>query len=64
MHGGRSTGAKSQEGRAKIAAANLKTGEFTKEKIAFQKEQAKIARDIKARIKVIEHQFRREGIID
>ena len=64
LHGGRSTGPKTQEGRAKIAAANLKTGEFTKEKIAVQKEQAKIARYIKARIKVIEHQFRREGIID
>ena len=64
LHGGRSTGAKTQEGRAKIAAANLKTGEFTKEKIAIQKEQAKIARDIKARIKVIEHQLTREGIID
>jgi plasmid replication initiation protein len=64
LHGGRSTGAKSQEGRAKIAAANLKTGEFTKEKIAFQKEQAKIARDIRAQIKVIEHRLRREGIID
>ena len=64
LHGGRSTGAKTQEGRAKIAAANLKTGEFTKEKIAVQKEQAKIARDMKARIKVIEHQLRREGIID
>jgi hypothetical protein len=64
LHGGQSTGPKTQEGRAKIAAANLKTGEFTKEKIAVQKEQAKIARDIKARIKVIEQQFRREGIID
>ncbi len=64
LRGGRSTAPKTQEGRAKIAAANLKTGEFTKEKIAVQKEQAKIGRDIKARIKVIEHQFRREGIID
>ena len=64
LHGGRSTGAKTQEGRAKIAAANLKTGEFTKEKIAVHKEQAKIARDIRAQIKVIEHRLRREGIID
>ena len=64
LHGGRSTGPKTQEGRAKIAAANLKTGEFTKEKITVQKEQAKIARDIRAQIKVIEHRLRREGIID
>ena len=64
LHGGRSTGAKTQEGHAKIAAANLKTGEFTKEKIAVHKEQAKIARDIRAQIKVIEHRLRREGIID
>ena len=64
LHGGASSGPRTKEGRAKIAAANLKTGEFTKEKIAVHKEQAKIARDIRAQIKVIEHRLRREGIID
>jgi hypothetical protein len=64
LHGGRSTGAKSQEGRAKIAAANLKTGEFTKEKIAFQKEQAKIARGLRDQLRVVEQNLRAHGVID
>ena len=36
LHGGRSTGPKSAEGRAKIAAANLRHGEFTQAKQASQ----------------------------
>jgi hypothetical protein len=64
LHGGRSTGAKTQEGRAKIAAANLKTGEFTKEKIAFQKEQAKIARGLRDQLRVVEQNLRAHGVID
>ena len=58
LHGGGSKGPKTEEGRAKIAATNLKTGKFTKEKIAVHKEQAKIARDIRAQIKVIKHRLR------
>lgn len=64
LHGGRSTGAKTQEGRAKIAAANLKTGEFTKEKIAKRKEDAKIAKGLRDRLRVIEQNLRAHGVID
>lgn len=39
-HGGKSTGPKTEAGRRKIAAANLKHGLFTKEAIALRQEVA------------------------
>ena len=38
LHGGASTGAKTQEGRARISAANLRHGKFTKEKLEKRRE--------------------------
>ena len=64
LHGGRSTGPKSAEGRAKIAAANLRHGEFTQAKIAKRKEDAKIAKGLRDRLRVIEQNLRRHGLID
>ena len=64
LHGGRSTGPKSAEGRAKIAAANLRHGEFTQAKIAKRKEDAKIAKRLRDRLRMIEENLRRYGVID
>ena len=64
MHGGRSTGAKTQEGRAKIAAANLRHGEFTQAKIAKRKEDAKIAKELRDQLRVVEQNLRAHGVID
>ena len=50
MHGGRSTGAKTQEGRAKIAAANMTNGQHTKAMIAKRKEDAKIAKELREKV--------------
>ena len=61
LHGGRSTGPKSAEGRAKIAATNLRHGEFTQAKIAKRKEGAKIAKGLRDRLRVIEQGLRREN---
>ena len=64
LHGGASTGAKTEEGRAKISAANTTTGQNTKAMIAKRKEDAKIARGLRDRLRVIEQNLRRHGVID
>ena len=46
LHGGRSTGPKTPEGRARIAAANFKHGNRTKERLAENKERAAVNRQI------------------
>ena len=64
LHGGRSTGAKSQEGRAKIAAANTSTGQHTKEMIARRKEDAKVAKGLRDQLRVVEQNLRAHGVIE
>ena len=46
LHGGRSTGPRTQEGRARISAANLKHGRKTKERLAAAKARAQANREI------------------
>ena len=64
LHGGQSTGPKTAEGRAKIAAANTTTGQHTKAMIARRKADAKIAKGLRNRLRVIEQNLRRHGLID
>ena len=64
LHGGRSTGPKSAEGRAKIATTNLRHGEFTQAKIAKRKEDAKVAKGLRNRLRVIEQNLKACGVID
>ena len=40
LHGGASTGTKTKEGRARISAANLRHGKFTKDKLEKRKANA------------------------
>ena len=46
LHGGRSTGPRTQEGRARISAANMKHGRKTKERLAAAKARAQANREI------------------
>ena len=64
LHGGQSTGPKTAEGRAKIAAANTTTGQHTKAMIARRKEDAKIAKGLRDRLRVIERNLKAQGVID
>ena len=64
LHGGRSIGPKSAEGRAKIAAANTTTGQHTKAMIAKRREDAKIAKGLRDRLRVIEQNLKAHGVID
>ena len=56
--------AKSAEGRAKIAAANTTTGQHTRAMIARRKKDAKIAKGLRDRLRVIEENLRRHGVVD
>ena len=64
LHGGRSTGPKTQEGLAKIAAANTTTCQHTKAMIAKRKEDAEIAKRLRDRLRLIEQNLRRHGVMD
>jgi hypothetical protein len=46
LHGGRSTGPRTQEGRALIAAANTKHGQRTNAKLVERRERARVHREI------------------
>ena len=64
LHGGASSGPRTEQGRAKIAATNLRHGEFTQAKIAKRKEDAKIAKRLRDRLRVIEENLKAHGLID
>ena len=64
LHGGASSGPRTEQGRAKIAAANTTTGQHTGAKIAKRKEDAKIAKGLRDRLRVIEQNLRAHGVID
>ena len=64
LHGGASTGPRTEQGRAKIAAANTTTGQHTKAMIAKRRKDAKIAKRLRDRLRVIEQNLRRHGIVD
>ena len=64
LHGGQSKGPKNAEGRAKIAAANTTTGQHTKAMIAKRREDAKVAKGLRDRLRVIEQNLKAHGLID
>ena len=53
-HGGKSTGPRTAEGRARIAAAQLKHGRLTKEARAEAKRRSQIGRQVRAELRAIE----------
>ena len=53
LHGGASLGPRTQQGRAKIAPANTINGQHTKAMIARRKEDAKIAKGFRDRLRLI-----------
>ena len=62
-HGGRSTGPRTEEGRARIAAAQLKHGRLTKQKLAEAQRKAQVGREIRAELRVIEKESIAMGIL-
>ena len=63
-HGGKSTGPRTQAGRARIAAAQTKHGRLTKEKRAEAKRNAAVGRQIRAELAEIEAWALDQGLIN
>jgi ribosomal protein S6E (S10) len=63
MHGGASCGPTSVEGRLRISALHLKTGEFTTQKKQARKQRAARGRRISAEIHAIEEQLIASAIL-
>lgn len=53
LHGGKSTGPRTEAGRARIAAAQTTHGRLTKERRAEAKRRAQLGREIRAELKDI-----------
>ena len=54
VHGGASTGPRTEEGRARIAAAQIKHGRLTKQKRLEAMERAKVGRQVRTELREIE----------
>ena len=63
LHGGKSTGPKTAEGRARIAAAQFKHGNRSKAAIAAQRARAAHGRAIRAELAALEAEVIREGLL-
>ena len=57
LHGGTGTGAKTEDGLARISAANLSHGKFTKDKLEKRPENAAKGRMIRKEFRKMEREF-------
>ena len=64
VHGGASTGPRTEEGRARISEANLRHGRYTKDKLEKSRENAAKGRKVRAEIKLIETCLIEQGVLD
>ena len=64
LHDGASTGARTEDGRARISAANLRHGKCTKDKLEERRENAAIGRKVRAEIKLIKASLIEQGVLD
>jgi hypothetical protein len=63
MHGGKSTGAKTPEGRAKLRALHWKHGRATTEAKAEARRRAQVGREIRAELRDIEKEAIAAGLL-
>ena len=64
LHGGASTGARSEAGLARISAANLPYGEFTKDKLQKRRANAAKGREIRKELRQMERDLIASGLLD
>ena len=62
-HGGKSTGPRTEEGRARIAAAQTTHGRLTKEKRTEAKRRAQVGRSIRAELREAEAECIAAGLL-
>ena len=63
LHGGLSTGARTQEGFQRISDANIKHGRQTKDKLAAQRHAARVGRRVLGELKRLERQLEDAGLM-
>ena len=64
LYGGASTGAKTKEGLARISAANLRYGKFTKDKLEKRRANAAKGPEIRKELRQMERELIAGGLID
>jgi hypothetical protein len=63
-HGGKSTGPRTEAGRARLAALHTKHGRYTKEKREAARASAEVGRSIRAELRQIEKTLIRSGLLE
>ena len=63
LHGGRSTGPRTQRGLQRISESNLKHGRQTKDKLAAQKHAADVGRRVMGELKRLEREIENAGLM-
>ena len=64
LHGGASTGPRTVDGVARISAANLRHGKFTKDKLEKRKANAAKGREILKELRQMESELIANGLLD
>ena len=64
LHGGASTGPKTTDGLARISAANLRHGKFTKDKLEKRRENAAKGREIRKELRQMERELIAGGLLE
>ena len=64
LHGGTSTGPRTEAGRARLTASKIKHGKFTKEKRAEARRFAEQGRQMRGELKELEAWFVDHGLLD
>ena len=64
LHGGASTGPRTEDGRARISAANLRHGKYTKDKIVKRRTSATKGREIMKELRQMERDLIASGLLD
>ena len=64
LHGGASSGPRTEVGRARVSAANLRHGKYTKDKLEKWRENAAKGREIRREIRQMERELIANGLLD
>ena len=64
LHGGLSTGPRTEAGRARLVASKITHGRFTKEKRAEARRRAQVGREMRAELLELETWFVDRGLLD
>ena len=64
LHGGASSGPRTEVGRARISAANLRHGKYTKDKLEKRRENAANGREIRRELRQMERELIANGLLN